>query len=316
MTTRIVVSSKVEDARARSILHTLKSLFPKAPLKDVATSAVYTIDARLTPKELKRAAERLANPVTEEFSIESTPRTVLKGFQGRSLTMFASNRFSFVLEIGYLPGVTDNVGHTVQETVEDCTGRKFREGEAVYSSVVIYLEGALERHDVENFARELHNPLIERATVFSRSEVAKYGIPVTLPKVTLGRPSEIDEVNLQIPDSELIQLGKDGITNKDGSRRGPLALSLRALHIIRDHFRTKGRNPTDVELESLAQTWSEHCKHNIFGDPLDDIKEGIFRRYIKGATEKIRHQASGNRTFVFRCLRIIPAPLFLTTSIW
>jgi phosphoribosylformylglycinamidine synthase len=68
------------------------------------------------------------------------------------------------------------------------------------------------------------------------------------------------------------------------------------MQTIRDHFKTLGRKPTDVELESLAQTWSEHCKHTIFNDPLDDIEEGIYRRYIKGATEKIRKE-KGDKDF-------------------
>lgn len=59
---------------------------------------------------------------------------------------------------------------------------------------------------------------------------------------------------------------------------------------IQAHFKKLKRNPTDIELESLAQTWSEHCKHTIFADPIDDIKDGLFKTYIKGATEKIRKQ--------------------------
>ncbi|MEO6508527.1 MAG: phosphoribosylformylglycinamidine synthase subunit PurL, partial [Patescibacteria group bacterium] len=46
--------------------------------------------------------------------------------------------------------------------------------------------------------------------------------------------------------------------------------------------------PTDIELESLAQTWSEHCKHTIFADPIDEVKEGLYKTYIKNATKKIR----------------------------
>src|SRR3989338_819452 len=54
--------------------------------------------------------------------------------------------------------------------------------------------------------------------------------------------------------------------------------------------------PTDVELESIAGTWSEHCKHTIFNDPLDEISEGIYRKYIKGATQTIRKQ-KGRKDF-------------------
>ncbi|MDO8561202.1 MAG: AIR synthase-related protein, partial [bacterium] len=52
----------------------------------------------------------------------------------------------------------------------------------------------------------------------------------------------------------------------------------------------------DVELESLAQTRTEHSKHTILADPLDEVKEGIYRRYIKGATQKIRKQ-KGKKDF-------------------
>jgi phosphoribosylformylglycinamidine synthase len=69
-----------------------------------------------------------------------------------------------------------------------------------------------------------------------------------------------------------------------------LALGLDELKVIRDHFNKLGRKPTDVELETLAQTWSEHCKHTIFADPMDELENGIYKTYIKGATEKIRKQ--------------------------
>ncbi|MBI3573417.1 phosphoribosylformylglycinamidine synthase, partial [Candidatus Kaiserbacteria bacterium] len=65
-------------------------------------------------------------------------------------------------------------------------------------------------------------------------------------------------------------------------------LSVEYLKTIREHFRRLGRAPTDVELETLGQTWSEHCKHTIFASPMDELTDGIYRTYIKGATKKIR----------------------------
>jgi len=113
-----------------------------------------------------------------------------------------------------------------------------------------------------------------------------------VPKVELSSvPANVDEVNLDVSDEELQKISKEGIQG-----RGPLALSLSAMHVIRDHFRALGRNPTDVELESLAQTWSEHCKHTIFADPLDEVEGGLYRTYIKGATEKIRKE-KGDKDF-------------------
>ena len=265
--------AKIGDAHAHGCLKTLKAIFPKTRLQNVAVARAYTIDSKLSKNECERVAKRLANPITEEYST----RRVL-----------APRSFSYAIEIGYLPGVTDNVGTTAKQTAEDCLGRKFKEGESIYSSTIIFLMGDIPAREAESFARELHNPLIERVSVIPAGK-AKKSFPLIVPKVKLGTATgNILSVNLNVNEKELMKIGKEGIANNDGSRRGPLALSLRAMKIIRDHFKKLGRNPTDIELESLAQTWSEHCKHTIFADPLDEVKEGIYRRYIKGATQKIR----------------------------
>ena len=59
-----------------------------------------------------------------------------------------------------------------------------------------------------------------------------------------------------------------------------LSLSLDEMKVIRDYFKKEGRNPTDVELQSLGQAWSEHCcyksskpilKEFVFGIDRDDV---------------------------------------------
>jgi phosphoribosylformylglycinamidine synthase len=55
-------------------------------------------------------------------------------------------------------------------------------------------------------------------------------------------------------DEELTRLSKDGL----------LALNLSEMQAIQAYFREEGRDPSDVELETLAQTWSEHCVHKTF----------------------------------------------------
>ncbi|MBU3979138.1 phosphoribosylformylglycinamidine synthase, partial [Patescibacteria group bacterium] len=91
-------------------------------------------------------------------------------------------------------------------------------------------------------------------------------------------------------------IGKSGITGPDGIRRGPLALDLTFMRTIQAYFKKMKRKPNDIELESLAQSWSEHCKHTIFADPIDELKDGLYKTYIKGATEEIRRK-KGNRDF-------------------
>ncbi|QHD65431.1 AIR synthase-related protein [Neorickettsia findlayensis] len=73
------------------------------------------------------------------------------------------------------------------------------------------------------------------------------------------------------------------------NRQNALNLNEIQLSKIAEHFRSKeGRSYLrDIELETIAQTWSEHCKHNIMSYPIDDLQEGIFRGYIKKSTETI-----------------------------
>ncbi len=63
---------------------------------------------------------------------------------------------------------------------------------------------------------------------------------------------EIDILNAD--GDKLLQLSKDGL----------LALNLEEMRKIQTYFKDIGRNPTDIELETLAQSWSEHCVHKTF----------------------------------------------------
>jgi phosphoribosylformylglycinamidine synthase II len=277
MAHRIVVFPTAADARAQSYLKTVRAGFPKARVTAAATASVYTIDAALSKKQIETVAARLTNPITERYTAGA-----LKAPKG----------FSWAIEIGFLPGVTDNVGRTARQTLEDSLRTTLKPGEDVYSSRLLFLAGALSEREAVAVARELHNALIERASAYP----AARAIPIVVPRVKLHERTKVDLVDLDIPDEELARIGKEGIANPDGSRRGPLALSLPYLKTIQRYFKKLGRTPTDVELESLAQTWSEHCKHTIFADPLDEIEEGIYRRYIKGATQQIR-KAKGKKDF-------------------
>ncbi len=281
MAHRITVDSRSDHAKAGRIFSTLTERFKDAKLTGISCVQAYTIDATLSKKELERACAVLTNPVIDTAS---------------STRVLSPDSFSYALEIGFHPGVTDNVGSTVRQMLEDALGKKFKESEAVYSSQFIFLTGRVSKEEAEQMSLELHNSLIERVRVIAFADWNGGRIPLVVPKVRLAKPAPTRTVNLDVSDDELVQIGKEGILGPDGVRRGPLALSLPELHAIRDYFRKKKRAPFDIELEALAQTWSEHCKHTIFSDPLDDVEEGIYKRYIKGATEKIR-KAKGKKDF-------------------
>lgn len=283
MITRIEVISKVKDTRAQVKKGRLQSLGFKEKIYDIELVDVYTIEKKFSLKNLTEITNVLHNPISQKVFVNS----------------FLPNKFNFALEIGFLPGVTDNVANTTREIIEDLLKIKFSQNEGVYSTQILLIKGKLNKKDMDRIAFSLINPLIQSFHIKSFSLYRKNkGMDQIIPKVNISNKIKVDDINLNISDEELIKLGKMGIENKDKTRRGPLALDLTYMKTIQSYFRKIGRKPTDIELESIAQTWSEHCKHTIFADPIDEIEKGLFKSYIKEATEKIRKK-KGKRDFCY-----------------
>jgi phosphoribosylformylglycinamidine synthase len=77
------------------------------------------------------------------------------------------------------------------------------------------------------------------------------------------------------------------------SRDGQLHLNLAEMRAIQAHFRDLGREPTDVELETLAQTWSEHCSHKTLKGSIEfegRRYDNLLKETIFGATQEIRRR--------------------------
>jgi phosphoribosylformylglycinamidine synthase len=270
---RLEITSTVPDTRAQIRKKKFNNLEISGTIITVSIVDVYTIDKHFSPKNLGTIASILSNPVTQNAQFQPAN----------------PSQFTYAIEIGFHPGVTDNVAATAREMIEDALGLTFSEGENVYTSQTTFIDGKITAQDAATIAASLHNPLIQRATIKTYAQYKKdKGMGVHIPKVTLHTQSKVDTVNLNGSDEDLIAIGKKGIENTDGTRRGPLALDLAYMKAIRDYFKKEGRMPTDVELESIAQTWSEHCKHTIFADPIDEVKDGLYKTYIKAATNKIR----------------------------
>ncbi len=280
MENRIEIFTKVNDTKSQIMLEKLKNsnfLVSSATVADV-----YTVNKHFTHHDLETIAEALSNPISQNFAV-NTPNNEIT--------------FDFALEIGFLPGVTDNVASTAQESIEDLLKTKFKDEESVHTSTLIFLSGELTKEQVEILGNKIANSLIQRIHVKSHEQFAsEKGMDTVVPKVKLKSHPTADEVNLNLSEEELIKLGKEGILDQDGSRRGPLALDKPSLYAIQDYFKKEGRNPKDIEIESLAQTWSEHCKHTIFASEIDEVKDGLYKGYIKRATHEIR-KAKGDKDF-------------------
>ncbi|SKA80237.1 AIR synthase-related protein [Desulfobaculum bizertense] len=226
-----------------------------------------------------------------------------------------STDFDWTIEVGFRPGVTDNQGRTARESVALVLGLSKEDAQdvAVYTSTRYLLHGDLSEDDVINIGRNfLANELIQRFEYKSAAQWAKE--PGFTPRAAQVTGEAVDEVNI----IDLSVMSDQELT--DFSRANTLALSLEEMQTIRDHFlnpdviadrKAAGLavNPTDAELEALAQTWSEHCKHKIFSAEIDyeDRENGtrttidsIFKTYIMDSTAQIREQL-GDKDF---CLSV------------
>ena len=263
MISRIYLGQRGKDSRAEKYLKSWRAEGFRG-ISQLQVLDSYTVDSKLNDRELKKLAQALSNPTLETFFIN---------------TAELRSKFKFAIEIGYLPGVTDNIGHTVKEMAQDLLNKKNIE---VYTSRIFLIAGKITQREAKKIASLLYNLLIERSEIWE-VRGGKLSLPRIVPKVELEKREPVTQVSLEVNDKELIKIGKEGVLS-----RGPLALDLISMKAIQKYFRKLGREPNDIELESLAQTWSEHCKHTIFASPIDNIKDGLYKTYIKGATNLIR----------------------------
>jgi phosphoribosylformylglycinamidine synthase II len=114
--------------------------------------------------------------------------------------------------------------------------------------------------------------------------------PITWPKLELGAPYTFKQLTRPLRDLSDEQLATM-------SRKDQLYLSLAEMQTIQSYYRELGRDPTDIELETLAQTWSEHCSHKTLGGRVryrDEHGTREFKSMLKetifAATTQIRQQ--------------------------
>lgn len=297
MISRIEVGLKqgVRDARGERVCREIREHLG-IQLESVRTLDIYTVDAELTAEQLQKAASGpFCDPVIQEYAIDAP----------------LASGFDLLIEVGFRPGVTDNVGRTAREAIQYIIGRPFSAAEGVFTSVQYLLRGALTATDGERIAAGfLANGLIQRWTIVTPETFDNQrGVPAQVPRVVSHSAVQVREIDLQVADEHLLQI----------SREGMLALNLEEMKAIQafvadpqvqQQRRSVGLGPllTDVELEALAQTWSEHCKHKIFSACIDyedengrrETIDSLFKTYIVGATRAVR-QAKGANDF---CLSV------------
>jgi phosphoribosylformylglycinamidine synthase len=245
---------------------------------EVRVAAVYTMHAPCAADELEAARQSLF-----------TDAVVQESYWARRPPVDCQ----WIVQLGLLPGLTDNVGRTAVEALEDVYGRPWHG--AVYTSHLYLLRGALQRQDVERVVTDiLANPLIHQWRITAAADWHD-GTAAFLPPPVAGvdKPPQVETISLEHDDQALIHLSQERL----------LSLTLPEMRAIQAYLRAApqrqayglGSAPTDVELEVLAQTWSEHCKHKIFNSTIhyrdahgqDTTIRSLFKSYIVRATEEI-----------------------------
>jgi len=278
------VTSKLErDPRGRELVDKAARWLNIEPRGAQAVD-LYLIDLDLSAEELARVKEEiLVDPVSEKgFSHYCDPDRGEVELEG-----------DWIVQVGLKPGMKDGEGERAKDAIEELLGGE-RDGQ-VYTATEYLLEGDLGRGAVETLAEDLlFNELINRLTILKTAELEeREGELHELPLVKADHEPAVDHFGLEELESV--------------SEKRNLALSEADLEAIRDYFvqdrvqeeRREADLPaeiTDVELEVLAQTQSEHCKHKIFNARIDYLNaaegereeiDSLFDTYIKRATEEI-----------------------------
>jgi len=220
----------------------------------------------LLPPTLARAdvdrvcRELLADPVLDEA------RVIAPGEKPRSPS--GSTRRVLVAR---KPGVMDPVALTVGRALRRMGLAREDEGPPVATFRAWELEAELSRDALTRIGREiLANEVIEDLYVEDE------GVGLSLPPAS-PRHGVVHVALTKASDERLAAISKDGA----------LSLSLLEMQAIRDHYQAQGKEPTIAELETIAQTWSEHCKHKTFGGVIEfrgERIDNLLAKTIKAAT--------------------------------
>ena len=245
----------------------------------IRTAKIYLITSELTEEQTQQIAkDAVSDAILHDFSTSGFP--AIQGFSNGIL-------------IAKRPGVTDDEGMSLQRLISDVLDQPFSGTQQVFSQDYYFIEKKLSNSTMKLIASSLlANPLINHIEVGEIPEKITY-----IPHVQLQADKTVTTVDIDRKDNELLNISKQRL----------LALNLEEMKTIRDFFTSPEQieqrreagfpaQPTDAELEIIAQTWSEHCKHKEFAAKIffEDHESGqtheidsLFKTYIKGATQRI-----------------------------
>ncbi|MFH1199082.1 MAG: phosphoribosylformylglycinamidine synthase subunit PurL [Candidatus Omnitrophota bacterium] len=206
-------------------------------VREVSFVQVYIVEGDLSEVQIKKISEELlVDPISQNYFLETTDHRPQTTDQ-------------FVIEVAYNPGVMDPVEESTIKGIRDLGVESVI---SVKTAKKYILTGKLSETQLKTISEKLlYNKLIQHIaqTADRRPQTADHKYDFKLTTVNL----------LGISDKNLEKISKDG----------QLFLNLTEMLQIQNYFKKLKRNPTDCELETIAQTWSEHCYHKTFRGKID-----------------------------------------------
>lgn len=259
----------LRDARGEDLRRQAEAL-GIAGIERIAVSDLYFLEGALDAADAERlAALLLGDPVVEETTVARLDAAADAAPAGRR-----------TVEVVLHPGVTDSVAESLLE------------GARVIGVAGLARAATGQRYEI--FGRAEAGALARLSTLFANPVIQSYALDSRIaPPFALSQPAD-DTVEI-IPLTQADPAGLEAI-----SRERRLSLDLAEMSAIQEYYRGERREPTDVELEMLAQTWSEHCVHKTFralidyeertaeGRPAGPIRriDSLLKTYIRAATER------------------------------
>ena len=254
-----------DDPAGSAVLSEIRQLgIAGADVTEVRTSRLFLLqgpDQLLSPQNVERIArEVLIDPVTENFTI--VPSANSSASHETPVNGAASHHHARLIEVHLKPGVMDPVAASCEMAIADLLGTQNSEL-TTQNSVEVRTGKKYE------FLGHLHQDLLQviaRRLLVNESIETGHFEPFTPAEFPKGHPYHFKLTHVAIrdlSDNQLLEL----------SRKGHLFLDLREMQAIQNYFRQEGRDPTDAELETLAQTWSEHCVHKTLKATVDFTDE-------------------------------------------
>jgi len=275
----VAIRDGYPDARGEAIRRQATALGIHG-IEAVRVSDIYFLRGELDAPGVEAVAEALLHdPVIEQTACQPLAAPDANAAEGDP----AASPSGWTVEVALRPGVTDSVADHLLEGAAMI-------GEARLAAATTGHRYAIQGDITED---EVHRVA---AGLLANGVIQTYAInrPITPAFVSVQAASDVVETIAltQAADGELEAI----------SRERGLALDLAEMRAIQGHFRELGREPTDVELEMLAQTWSEHCVHKTFkalidyrettpdGEPIPGTErriDSLLKTYIQAATEAV-----------------------------